>query len=90
MISSGRPSVAHVVGICVELNIRADIAFRLLELSGNRLTYFGEDCLYMSMIIDPTQYDLERCNYILEENGYAPLFPRGRNGYKTASGNEAV
>ena len=86
MISTQRPSIAHVVGICVELNIRADISFRLLDLSGNRLTYYGADCLYMSMIIDPTQYDLKRCDHILESNGYSPLFPRGRNGYRTASG----
>ena len=76
---SDEMSLAHLVGICVSLNIRADVSFMLVDLCRYNLTDRGPDQLYLTMLVDPTQYSIDRCNEILTENGYDPLFPKRRN-----------
>ena len=76
----GRISRPQLVGICVELNIRYDISSILMDLSGNRFTYRNEDVYLLPMLMNPQDFTIERCNAILQSNGYDPLFPRSRNG----------
>ncbi len=68
-----RASVPHVVGICVALGLRADVALALLQLSGNALRNNPEDNLYRMMLYSAETLDVERCNEILQQAELAPL-----------------
>lgn len=66
----------HLVGICVALKLRFDVSMRLFELSGKAPRYRGVDTHYITFLLNPMTFTIERCNEYLISNGYEPLFPK--------------
>ena len=69
-----RPKLEEVIGICVALKIPYYISEKLLRISRNVLLDTEQDMLYRSFLISAENLTVPRCNDILRQYHYNPLF----------------
>ena len=68
-----RMSINHMVGICVALKLRPDIAEELVRLTGYYWRNNKHDNLLHMMLYCAADLSVERCNEILQQEGYPKL-----------------
>ena len=68
-----RMSVHHMVGICVALKLRPDIAEELVRLTGYCWRNNRQDNLLRMMLYCASDLSVDRCNEILQQEGYPKL-----------------
>lgn len=73
-LNSDRPSLPHIVGICVALSLPYFISMELIENAGYALRKTEIDFLYRQFLLQSEQISVERCEDILQKQGYPPLF----------------
>ena len=73
-LNSDRPSLPHIVGICVALSLPYYISMELIENAGYALRKSEIDFLYRQFLLQSEQISVERCEDILQKQGYPPLF----------------
>lgn len=92
-LNSDKPSLPHVVGICVALSLPYFISMELIENAGYALRKSEIDFLFRQFLFQSEQLSVERCEDILQRQGHPPLF-RGegneRNLPPKAAGTQPV
>lgn len=92
-LNSDRPSLPHIVGICVAMSLPYYISMELIENAGYALRKSEIDFLYRQFLLQSEQISVDRCEDILQKQGYPPLF-RGegneRNLPPKAAGTQPV
>lgn len=73
-LNSGRPSLPHIVGICVAMSLPYYISMELIENAGYALRKSEIDFLYRQFLLQSEQISVDRCEDILQKQGYPPLF----------------
>ena len=73
-----RMSINHMVGICVALKLRPDIAEELVRLTGYYWRNNKLDNLLHMMLYCAAELSIERCNEILQQEGF-PKLNEGRD-----------
>lgn len=73
-LNSDKPSLPHVVGICVALSLPYYISMELIENAGYALRKSEIDFLYRQFLLQSEQISVDRCEDILQKQGYPPLF----------------
>ena len=74
MLQQDRPTTEHVVGFCVAIQVPYYISEELLKMTGNALNCTPKHTLYKTFLADTAKITVERCNDLLEEANYEPLF----------------
>lgn len=69
-----RPSVAHVVGICVALKVPYFISMEILGAAGIKLRSTEQDFLYRQFLLNAENLTVSRCEDILKQHNEKPLF----------------
>lgn len=69
-----RPSVAHVVGICVALKVPYFISMEILGAAGIQLRSTELDFLYRQFLLNAENLTVSRCEDILKQHNEKPLF----------------
>lgn len=69
-----RPSVAHVVGICVALKVPYFISMEILGAAGIQLRSTEQDFLYRQFLLNAENLTVSRCEDILKQHNEKPLF----------------
>lgn len=77
-LNSQGPSLEHLVGICVALKLPYFVSMKLLQNAGVSLRRMELHHLYRQFLIQADVLSVERCNDILKEKKYPPLF-NGKN-----------
>lgn len=69
------PKVKTIVALCVALSLPHQIAFKLMDLSGNTLRTLSndEEMLYESFMLGTGGFTVEHCNMILAESNFSLL-----------------
>ena len=92
-LNSDKISLPHIIGICVALSLPYFISTELIGNAGYSLCKNKIDFLYRQFLIQSEQISVERCEDILKEQGYPPLF-RGegneRNLQPKAAGTQPI
>ena len=92
-LNSDKVSLPHIIGICVALSLPYFISTELIGNAGYSLCKNKIDFLYRQFLIQSEQISVERCEDILKEQGYPPLF-RGegneRNLLPKAAGTQPI
>lgn len=83
-LNSDRPSLPHIVGICVAMSLPYFISMELIENAGHALRKSDIDFLYRQFLLESDQISIDRCEDILQQQGYPPLF-RGEGNERTLS-----
>ena len=73
-LNSDKPSLPHIVGICVALKLPYFISMELIENAGYALRKTEIAFLYRQFLLQSEQISVERCEDILQKQGYPPLF----------------
>ena len=73
-LNQDRPSVAHVVGICVALGIPYFISMDVLGAAGIRLRATEIDFIYREFLMNAENLTVSRCEDILKAHNEKPLF----------------
>ena len=73
-LNSDRPSLPHIVGICVAMSLPYYISMELIENAGYALRKSEIDFLYRQFLLQSEQISVDRCEDILQKQGYPPLF----------------
>lgn len=73
-LNSDKPSLPHVVGICVALSLPYFISMELIENAGYALRKSEIDFLFRQFLLQSEQLSVERCEDILQRQGHPPLF----------------
>lgn len=73
-LNSDKPSLPHIIGICVALNLPYFISMELLDNAGHSLRKTEIDFLYRQFLLQSEQITVERCEDILQKQGFPPLF----------------
>lgn len=73
-LNQRRPSLEHMVGICVALKLPFYISFDLIENGGERFRRTELHHLYRQFLLKADQLTVARCNDILKSRNYPPLF----------------
>lgn len=73
-LSQDSPTLAHVVGICVALQLPFFISEKLIELSGNAFQRKPLHHQYREFLFQAEKLTVSRCEDILAEHGWPPLF----------------
>ena len=73
-LNSDKVSLPHIIGICVALSLPYFISTELIGNAGYSLCKNKIDFLYRQFLIQSEQISVERCEDILKEQGYPPLF----------------
>lgn len=74
MLNGDRPSVSHVTGACIALDLPYTISARLLERAGWILQNTPLHNQYKFMLLNAATLTVEMCNDILRFRGLPPLF----------------
>lgn len=75
-LNQDRPSVAHVVGICVALKVPYFISMEILGAAGIKLRSTEQDFLYRQFLLNAENLTVSRCEDILKQHNEKPLFRR--------------
>ncbi|WP_342976532.1 hypothetical protein [Streptococcus constellatus] len=69
------PTVKTIVALCVALSLPHQIAFKLMDLSGNTLRTLSndEEMLYEAFMMGTGSFTVEHCNMILAESNFSLL-----------------
>lgn len=73
-LNQDRPSVAHVVGICVALKVPYFISMEILGAAGIKLRSTAQDFLYRQFLLNAENLTVSRCEDILKQHNEKPLF----------------
>ena len=73
-LNQDRPSVAHVVGICVALKVPYFISMEILGAAGIKLRSTEQDFLYRQFLLNAENLTVSRCEDILKHHNEKPLF----------------
>jgi len=73
-LNQDRPSVAHVVGICVALKVPYYISMEILGAAGIKLRSTEQDFLYRQFLLNAENLTVSRCEDILKQHNEKPLF----------------
>lgn len=73
-LNQDRPSVAHVVGICVALKVPYFISMEMLGAAGIKLRSTEQDFLYRQFLLNAENLTVSRCEDILKQHNEKPLF----------------
>lgn len=73
-LNQDRPSVAHVVGICVALKVPYFISMEILGAAGIKLRSTEQDFLYRQFLLNAENLSVSRCEDILKQHNEKPLF----------------
>lgn len=73
-LNQDRPSVAHVVGICVALKVPYFISMEILGAAGIKLRSTEQDFLYRQFLLNAENLTVRRCEDILKQHNEKPLF----------------
>lgn len=73
-LNQDRPSVAHVVGICVALKVPYFISMEILGEAGIKLRSTEQDFLYRQFLLNAENLTVSRCEDILKQHNEKPLF----------------
>lgn len=73
-LNQDRPSVAHVVGICVALKVPYFISMEILGAAGIKLRSTEQDFLYRQFLLNAENLTVSRCEDILKRHNEKPLF----------------
>lgn len=73
-LNQDRPSVAHVVGICVALKVPYFISMEILGAAGIKLRSTEQDFLYRQFLLNTENLTVSRCEDILKQHNEKPLF----------------
>jgi transcriptional regulator with XRE-family HTH domain len=73
-LSQDNPTIDHVVGICVALQLPFFISEKLIELSGNAFQRKPLHHQYREFLFQAEKLTVSRCEDILVEHGWPPLF----------------
>ena len=73
-LNQDRPSVAHVVGICVALKVPYFISMEILGAAGIKLRSTEQDFLYRQFLLNAETLTVSRCKDILKQHNEKPLF----------------
>lgn len=73
-LNQDRPSVAHVVGICVALKMPYFISMEILGADGIKLRSTEQDFLYRQFLLNAENLTVSRCEDILKQHNEKPLF----------------
>lgn len=73
-LNQDRPSVAHVVGICVALKVPYFISMEILGTAGIKLRSTEQDFLYRQFLLNAENLTVSRCEDILKQHNEKPLF----------------
>lgn len=73
-LNQDRPSVAHVVGICVALKVPYFISMEILGAAGIKLRSTEQDFLYRQFLLNAENLTVSRCEDILKQHNEKPLF----------------
>lgn len=73
-LNQDRPSVAHVVGICVALKVPYFISMEILGAVGIKLRSTEQDFLYRQFLLNAENLTVSRCEDILKQHNEKPLF----------------
>ena len=73
-LSQDSPSLGHVVGICVALQLPFFISEKLIELSGNAFQRKSLHHQYREFLFQAEKLSVARCEDILAEHHWPPLF----------------
>lgn len=73
-LNQDRPSVAHVVGICVALKVPYFISMDILGAAGIKLRSTEQDFLYRQFLLSAENLTVSRCEDILKQHNEKPLF----------------
>ena len=78
-LNVGAPSVEHMVGVCVALKLPYFVSMKLIQNAGSALRRTELHHLYRQFLMQADRLSVERCNDILIQKKYLPLF-QGKNG----------
>ena len=73
-LNQDRPSVAHVVGICVALKVPYFISMEIFGAAGIQLRSTEQDFLYRQFLLNAENLSVGRCEDILKQHNEKPLF----------------
>lgn len=73
-LNQDRPSVPHVVGICVALKVPYFISMEILGAAGIKLRSTEQDFLYRQFLLNAENLTVSRCEDILKQHNEKPLF----------------
>ena len=73
-LNQDRPSVAHMVGICVALKVPYFISMEILGAAGIKLRSTEQDFLYRQFLLNAENLTVSRCEDILKQHNEKPLF----------------
>lgn len=73
-LNQDRPSVPHVVGICVALKVPYFISMEILGAAGIKLRSTEQDFLYRQFLLNAENLTVSRCEDILKRHNEKPLF----------------
>ena len=73
-LNQDRPSVAHVIGICVALKVPYFISMEILGAAGIKLRSTEQDFLYRQFLLNAENLTVSRCEDILKQHNEKPLF----------------
>lgn len=78
-LNAGEPSVEHMVGVCVALKLPYFVSMKLIQNAGSALRRTELHHLYRQFLMQADRLSVERCNDILKQKKYPPLF-QGKSG----------
>lgn len=67
-LNQDRPSVAHVIGICVALKVPYFISMEILGAAGIKLRSTEQDFLYRQFLLNAENLTVSRCEDILKQH----------------------
>ena len=73
-LNQDRPSVAHVIGICVALKVPYFISMEILGAADIKLRSTEQDFLYRQFLLNAENLTVSRCEDILKQHNEKPLF----------------
>lgn len=69
----GKPSLRHVVALCISMDVRADIGMELVRLTGHSFMNNLEHKLLKSMLFETNALTIPKANDIMRQNNLPPL-----------------
>lgn len=73
-LNSREPSLEHLVGVCVALKLPYFVSMKLIQNAGSSLRRSELHHLYRQFLMQADRLTVERCNDILKQKKYPPLF----------------
>ena len=70
---SGKPSLRHVVALCIAMDVRGDVGEELVRLAGLSFQNNNEHSILRGMIYETGDLTVARANEIMRQNKYLPL-----------------